>query len=163
MYSSQFLFTVLSVNSISRINFLVDTGRKVKKKKRKDLEGLLSEMHLYGISPSRTSLVLFSGPAPQSFVPDRWASQRVSLQVEERDLGINQYLPGEMAHVNGPGETMAAFLVSFILEPFIIQAQYSCTTDPLGKLCTGLPHVESIKGQWQHRFHSCVHYSSSDR
>lgn len=39
MYSSQFLFTVLSVNSISRINFLVDTGRKVKKKKKKKRPG----------------------------------------------------------------------------------------------------------------------------
>ena len=44
MYSYQFLFTVLSVNSISRINFAVAIGGKVKKMK-KDLEELFSEMH----------------------------------------------------------------------------------------------------------------------
>lgn len=50
MYSYQFLFTVFSVNSISRINFVVAIGEKVKKKKKKntkkrDLEELFSEKH----------------------------------------------------------------------------------------------------------------------
>ena len=48
-----------------------------------------------------------------------------------------------MAHVNGSGETMATFLLSHFLEPFIIQALYNYSRDAAGQLCTGLPHAES--------------------
>ena len=52
-----------------------------------------------------------------------------------------------MAHVNGSGESMAVFLLSGFLEPFITQAQYNYSRDVVGKLCIGLPHAESKKGQ----------------
>lgn len=75
MYSYQFLFTVLLVNSISRINFVIAIEGKVKNKTKKRTWKSCS---LKCISPSKTSLVLFSGPAPKGFVPDKGASQKMS-------------------------------------------------------------------------------------